>query len=59
MAKSDLLAIKTNFYPSVNVVDSCTVDNGIKTLEAHSMVDTGGRIFTTDEKHNGLTTLVL
>ena len=53
MAKSDLITTKANFYPTVSVVDST-----VHTLKAHSTVDTGSRVFTTDKNHHGLTTLV-
>ena len=59
MTKGDFFTIKAHFYPSVNVVDSITVDEGIETLEANSTVDTGGRVFTTDEKHHSLATSLL
>jgi len=59
MAESNLLAIKAYLQPSANVVDSRTVDKVIKSLESNSVVNTGGPIINTNEKHHGLTTLVL
>ena len=58
MAKSDFLALKSYLQPSVNVVDK-TVDNGIKSLETNSTVDTSGSVFAAYEKYHRLTTLVL